>query len=148
MFILLPKENLASIEEDLNSECFDEFRAGMEEEEVVIYLPRFSLDTKYQLKDILSEMGMPLAFTGSADFSGMNGFQELSISAVIHQAYVNVNEEGTEAAAATAVIMDRVTEVPTNKVFMADHPFIFLIMEQQTGTILFMGKVVDPTIQG
>jgi len=148
MFVILPKENLDSIEDDLNSECFDEFTASMEEEDVVIYLPRFSLDTRYLLNDNLSEMGMPLAFTGSADFSGMTGFQALYISVVIHQAFVNVNEEGTEAAAATAVIMDRATAAPSNKVFMANHPFIFLIMEKQTGTVLFIGKVVDPTDQG
>lgn len=146
MLIVLPKDNLNSIKDELNYENFNALRTNMQEEEVVIYLPKFSLDTKYLLKDCLSDMGMPLAFTEAADFSGMTGLKDLYISLVIHQAYVEVNEEGTEAAAATAVVMERTTGVPTTKTFLADHPFIFLIMDKQTGNILFMGRVVDPTI--
>jgi serpin B len=89
-------------------------------------------------------MGMPTAFSDSADFSGMDGLRGLYISQVIHQAYIKVDEEGTEAAAATAVII-KITSMPLNqKTFVADHPFLFAIQERKTGNILFMGKVVNP----
>jgi serpin B len=88
-------------------------------------------------------MGMVDAF-GAADFSGMTGQRDLFISAVVHKAFVDVNEEGTEAAAATAVLMARSIPPPT-PVFRADHPFLFLIRENSTGSILFLGRVVDPS---
>ena len=91
----------------------------------------------------LAAMGMPTAFSDNADFSGMTGIRDLYISQVIHQAFVEVNEEGTEAAAATAVVMDKIAMVPN--IFKADHPFIFIIQEKETGNILFMGRVNDPT---
>jgi serpin B len=87
---------------------------------------------------------MPVAFSDNADFSGMDGTRNLSISEVIHQAFVKVDEEGTEAAAATAVVMRVKSAMPVN-VFKADHPFIFIIQERETGNILFMGRVVDPS---
>jgi serpin B len=92
-------------------------------------------------------MGMPTAFSDTADFSGMDGRKDLVISEVIHKAYVDVNEEGTEAAAATAVVMKRAM-APQNQqeipVFRADHPFIFLIRDNDSGAILFAGRVVNP----
>ena len=90
---------------------------------------------------MLAEMGMPTAFSISADFSGMNGGRGIWIDKVIHQAFVEVNEEGTEAAAATAVIM----KVAAHPVFRADHPFIFIIQQRDTGNILFLGRVIDPS---
>ncbi|MGM0568287.1 MAG: serpin family protein [Elusimicrobiota bacterium] len=109
---------------------------------------RFIFDSKYFLSQNLSEMGMPSAFTrpsqpGGADFSGISGKKDLYISSVIHQAFVDVNEEGTEAAAATGVVMsiESAVSVP---VFRAGHPFIFLIQERESGNILFMGRVVNP----
>ncbi len=98
------------------------------------------------MKDALAKMGMPTAF-GVADFSGMTGKKDLFISQVIHQAFIEVNEEGTEAVAATAVIMDFTSsspEGPKTPVFMADHPFIFIIQQKDSGNILFMGKVNNP----
>jgi serpin B len=91
-------------------------------------------------------MGMPDAFNlDKADFSGMTGSKDLFISDVLHKAFVEVNEEGTEAAAATGVIM-RVTSMPAPPpVFRADHPFVFVIQDNHTGSILFVGRVVDPT---
>ena len=111
-----------------------------------IYIPKFTFETKYFMKDVLIEMGMPTAFSMNADFSGMDGTRLLYIDFVIHQAFVEVNEEGTEAAAATAVGM-KLTAMPEPdyKIFRADHPFIFIIQERETGNILFLGKVVDPT---
>ncbi|GEM_PF-5523685 len=108
------------------------------------------------LRNILQEMGMPTAFTlgidfgGGADFSGMTGKKDLNIDEVIHKAFVEVNEEGTEAAAATAVTIMKgasasVPQLSKIKVFKADHPFIFLIQDNQTGNILFLGRVSNPT---
>ncbi len=90
-------------------------------------------------------MGMPTAFSAEADFSGIDGSKNLSINEVIHKAFVEVNEEGTEAAAATAVTIGITSVGPPLNEFRADHPFIFLIQEKETGSILFLGKVVDPT---
>lgn len=92
----------------------------------------------------LKEMGMPTAFTLEADLSGMDGSRNLFIQNVIHQAFVQVDEKGTEAAAATAVIVNLKSVMPSN-IFRADHPFIFIIQVQETGNILFMGRVNDPT---
>jgi serpin B len=92
-------------------------------------------------------MGMPEAFTGSADFSGMTGNRDFAISDVIHKAYIDVNEEGTEAAAATAVTMRALAvRVPGQPppVFRADHPFVFLIRDNPSNSILFMGRVANP----
>jgi serpin B len=92
-------------------------------------------------------MGMPDAFSGKADFSGMTGNRDLFISAVVHKAYIDVNEEGTEAAAATGVTM-KLTGIGTPPpVFRADHPFIFLIRDNQTGSILFLGRVANPVLK-
>ena len=94
-------------------------------------------------------MGMPTAFSGAADFSGMDGAQDLYISDVYHKAYIEVNEEGTEAAAATGVVMRWAAVAPGSEepvpVFRADHPFLFLIQDDDTGAILFAGQVTDPT---
>ena len=112
----------------------------------MVSLPKFTLETKYTLRQILAEMGMPTAF-GDADFSGMDGTRKLYIQEIIHQAYVEVNEEGTEAAAATAVVMWGKGAVPAESpvpVFRADHPFIFLIQDNTSGNILFMGRVENP----
>jgi serpin B len=94
------------------------------------------------LKETLSSLGMPTAFTSGADFSRMAD-DKLFISDVIHQAYIDVDEEGTEAAAATAIVM-RLTSVINERVFIANKPFIFLIRDNVSGNILFMGKYVKP----
>ena len=143
MIVLLPKEDtLDKLEQSLTVEKLNEWRGMLQKERVDVYMPKFKFETKYFMAQDLAEMGMPSAFTGEADFSGMTGKRDLYISQVIHQAFVEVNEEGTEAAAATAVIMER--GVVMSKVFRADHPFIFIIQQKDTGNILFLGKVVDP----
>ena len=144
MLILLPTENLDAIESSLTAEKLTEWKSQIKEDKLdAIYLPKFEFDTKYFMKETLSKMGMPSAF-GNADFSGMDGTKSLFIDAVIHQAFIKVDEEGTEAAAATAVIMTK-SAVMQRKIFKADHPFIFIIQEKETGNILFMGRVNDPT---
>ena len=144
MLILLPTENLDTIEPSLTAEKLVEYKNQMQETDLdTIYLPKFEFDAKYFMKDTLSNLGMPTAFIGGkADFSGMIVNKDLFITHVIHQAYVKVDEKGTEAAAATAVIMGE-TSMPRN-IFRADRPFIFIIQEKETGNILFMGRVVDP----
>jgi serpin B len=147
MLILLPKgDGLKSLEDSLDAERLAALKSGMTHEQVDVHLPKFKFETKYFMADTLKQMGMPTAFSGDADFSGMTGKKDLFISEVIHQAFVEVNEEGTEAAAATAVIMKLTAVSPESaKTFRADHPFIFLIQEKSTGNILFMGRVSDPT---
>ena len=152
MFIILPKDNnLNTVENALNKEQLDMWTNNMDSEKVEVSIPTFSFETKYSMAQDLEDMGMPTAFDEiGADFTGMWNRQRdenLYISNVIHQAFINVTESGTEAAAATAVIMS-VTEVavqtPQPKVFNADHPFIFIIQQKETGNILFMGRVVNP----
>ena len=106
MLILLPKNNLDSIETSLTAENLNGWKAQMKETKLdAVYLPKFEFDTKYFMEETLSAMGMPTAFTENADLSGMDGKRKLYIYDVIHQAYVKVDEEGTEAAAATAVVV-------------------------------------------
>lgn len=143
MTIILPdRGQLEAVEASLSLEQLNYYRSALNRQRVDVYLPRFKLDTKYIMNDDLSDLGMPSAFSSQADFSGLTGARDLYISAVIHQAFVEVNEEGTEAAAATGVVMQElaIMDLP---VFRADRPFIFLIEHLETGAILFMGRVVD-----
>ena len=146
MLVLLPKENnLSTLEESLNPGKISELKSMLKEQQVKVYIPKFKFETKYFMADTLKQMGMPLAFSSNADFSGMDNTKNLFIAAVIHQAFVDVNEEGTEAAA-TAVIDHLESESPQIiPIFRADHPFVFLIQERKTGNILFLGRVSDPT---
>ena len=149
MIILLPVkvDGLAEVEKSLTIEKLDEWTKGLRKQEVVVYLPKFKMTTDFELAEYLKKMGMLDAFGGDADFSGMTGDKSLFISNVIHKAFVAVDEEGTEAAAATAVGM-RLTSVPAPpKVFRADHPFIFIIKDIRSKSILFMGRVMNPEKQ-
>ena len=147
MVILLPKEKdgLSKLEETLTSEELSQWLARLFSREVVVSIPKFKATTQFSLASVLQSMGMTDAFSGSADFSGMDGKKDLFISAVIHKAYVDVNEEGTEAAAATGVVMKLTSLGPSETpVFRADHPFLFLIRDNKSGGILFIGRVMDP----
>jgi serpin B len=150
MLILLPKqvEGLSRLEKRLTPERLQEWTKELRRQKVIVYLPRFKLTSQFGLKETLQAMGMILPFDDrKADFSRLSPGEGLYISAVVHKAFVDVNEEGTEAAAATGVVMmplaARVSpeQPPT---FRADHPFVFLIRENQTGSILFMGRVMTP----
>lgn len=149
MLIILPKENnLNQIEPIFSKQSLIEWKDNMENKEVIVTLPKFTFGTKYFMSDDLEEMGMPTAFKyPEADFTGMSPTDELYIDEVIHQTFIEVAEYGTEAAAATAVVMRAGAMTPTEepKRFTADHPFIFIIQQRETGNILFMGRVMDPT---
>jgi serpin B len=143
MVVLLPKtiDGLAELESSLSNENLDRWLARLMEQPVRMSLPRFGIDSRFDLAETLCGMGMTDAFSGRADFSGMTGRRDLFLSMVVHQAQLEVTEEGTEAAAGTAVVLKRGGPPAT---FMADHPFVFLIRDRQTGSILFIGRVENP----
>lgn len=151
MTVFLPAENssLAAFEKKLALEGLTCWLDGMKSRPVDLALPRFKMTSARTIAEALRALGMEKALkVGEADFTGIASTRELFIGQVVHKAYVDVNEEGTEAAAATAVDMlgsaaPGVQEKPV--VFKADRPFLFLIRHEQTGTILFMGRVTDPT---
>ena len=150
MVVLLPKkvDGLADFEKDLTADKLTGWLGGLREQKVIVSLPKFKTTQRVSLAQTLSEMGMKNAFTSSADFSGMGGSPgDLALSDVIHKAFIDVNEEGTEAAAATAVVGVKsaaaVVDRPT-PVFRADHPFVFLIRDTRSDSILFLGRLVDP----
>lgn len=147
MLLLLPKnEDLESLESTLTLENLNQWKAQLKEGRVDVFIPKFTFTKEYPLNNTLQELGMNLPFSGDADFSGMDGTKNLSISAVVHKAFIEVNEEGTEAAAATGVVFGT-TSVQTIPVFHANHPFIFLIQERKTGNILFIGRVSNPLVE-
>jgi serpin B len=147
MLVLLPKEvdGLATFEQSLTAQKLVEWLPALRSQEVVVALPKFTVTAEFLLNQALSALGMPLAFSDAADFSGMSEDRGLALSAVLHKAYVDVNEEGTEAAAATGGVA-RVTSAPLTPppVFRADHPFVFLIRDTRSGGILFLGRVTQP----
>ena len=149
MVVLLPRDvdGLKNLENLLNKQTLDHWLTQARELNVAVLLPKFKLAAQFSLAKPLGEMGMTDAFTPGADFSGMDGERDLFISAVVHKAFVDVNEEGTEAAAATGVVMrmNAVRMPRPTPIFRADHPFIFLIRDLHSGSILFLGRVVDPT---
>ncbi len=147
--LLLPKavDGLPALESSLSAESLSNVLGGFSPHRVDVTLPRFKVTSEFELKPALSALGMVRAFDPTrADFSGMTGTRDFSLSAVIHKAFIDVQEAGTEAAAATAVVMMRsAMVVPTEPVvFRADHPFLFLIRDIRTGTILFLGRFVKP----
>lgn len=146
MFVLLPKktDGLADLEKGLSTNKLKQWVSEVKMRMVDVSLPKFKTTSSFRLDKALAAMGMPLAFSGNADFSGMTGNRELFISAVIHKAFVDVTERGTEAAAATAVMMARAARPQKNPVFRADHPFLFLIRDNRTGTVLFLGRLMNP----
>jgi serpin B len=147
MVILLPQAgNFEAFEASLDSQQVDGIIKSLEHRQVTLTMPKFEFESEFGLKETLSAMGMPIAFSGSADFSGMTGNRDLCITDVVHKAFVSVDEAGTEAAAATAVVME-LTAVPMEPIEVTiDHPFIFLIRDIETGAILFVGRVVNPSV--
>jgi serpin B len=147
MVVLLPKkvDGLAEFEKGVTPETLAAWLGQLRPTEVNVTLPKFKVTAEFALNDALSALGMPSAFKESvADFSGITTADALFIAAVVHKAFVDVNEEGTEAAAATAVIVVEPTAVRVIPEFRADHPFLFLIRDTRSDTILFMGRLAEP----
>jgi serpin B len=149
MVVVLPraKDGLDAIEAALCRQPSLDLDQGLATARVAVQLPRFSFTRALDLTGLLAAMGMPDAFDGAkADFSGMTGQEKLFVGAVLHKAFVAVDEKGTEAAAATALMM-KGRRLPSGEPisFVADHPFLFLIRHRTTGAILFLGRVTDPT---
>ncbi len=153
MVILLPwqVDGLGQLEQQLSPAFLSNVLAQMTEQYVEIFLPRFALESSLELTNTLAAMGMPDAFTPRvADFSGIDGTKDLFISHVFHKAWGQVNEAGTEAAAATVVVGGGaqgggggLDDRPP--VFRADHPFLFFIRDTPSGSLLFMGRLTDPS---
>lgn len=145
MVVVVPDPGmLSSFEKGLDGAGLQRVVRGLAPAHVVLSMPKFQFRSKAQLKDALGELGMPIAFTAQADFSGMTKQERLTIADVLHEAFIAVDEDGTEAAAATAVVM-RGTAAPLNPVELkVDRPFLFLIRDNATGATLFMGRVLDP----
>jgi serpin B len=145
--ILLPKtgSGIASLEKSLTSENLTAWLAHLSPRNVQVSLPKFRAESDFSLSQVLSTMGMPIAFTGKADFSGVSS-QGLAVSDVFHKAFVEVAEKGTEAAAATGISVKALAmhtpEPPV--VFRADHPFLFLIRDSRSEVVLFIGRLTNP----
>jgi serpin B len=148
MLVLLPvaRDGLPALEARLDNALLDSWLAGMATREQIVELPKFEMTKSFSLNGTLADMGMPSVFDPSAaDLSGIDGARDLFVQTAVHKAFVKVNEEGTEAAAATGISVG-VTSMPSS--FTADHPFLFLIRDNVTGSILFLGRVTDPTVTG
>lgn len=152
MIVVLPKQHtdLEKIETSLNQKVIDEVLKARPTL-VELALPKFKITEPLGLSSFLKQMGINQAFDVSADFSKMSTEGDLFISDVVHKAFIEIDESGTEAAAATAVVMSlestSVTPAPIPKQFIADHPFVFFIVDNETEAILFMGRIMDPTKQ-
>ncbi len=149
MTIVLPKKaaDLAEVEKTLASHVLATWLKDAKRRKVELSLPKFKFESSYDMVPPLKKLGMVDAFVpGKADFSGIDGTNDLYVTAVIHKTFVAVDEKGTEAAAATAVVIGRHgAPMPEETVeFKADHPFVFVIRHEPTGTILFVGRVMDP----
>ena len=147
MFLLIPDQGkFGQVEQNLTPEQWDAAIQGLNYVQVNLAMPKFSFTSELALSDPLSRAGMPIAFQPDrADFSGMDGTKTLFISDVLHKAFINLDESGTEAAAATAVVIGK-TSMPAEPINInVDRPFLFAIQDKPTGEILFLGRVVDPS---
>ena len=146
MVIVVPEEGqFEAFEESLDAARVEAVIEQLDQRQVALTMPTFEFDARFSLKEALAALGMPQAFSEAADFSGMTGEKDLFISDVFHKAFVSVDEAGTEAAAATAVVMRLTSASPDPVEINVDHPFLFLIRDVETGAILFVGRVVDPS---
>jgi len=146
MLVILPKDKngIFGITKETGPDWYNMINTSLVKKKVKLWLPKFKTTSEFELSEVLQQMGMKEAFSDNADFSGMTGKKDLKISKVIHKAFVEVNESGTEAAAASAVVM-RVKSMPANQPeFRADHPFLFIIKENTQNRILFIGNIFNP----
>jgi serpin B len=149
MIVFLPKkEEFTAFENSFSQEIFEIWRNKLKKQEVVVHFPSFKFSAGYELSPILKKLGMNSAFSETkADFSGISGGKDLFISSILHKSFIEVNQEGTEAAAATAVVMQTKSAISMEDlppVFNANHPFIFVIQEKTTQNILFVGRIMNP----
>lgn len=144
--ILLPKTDggLADLERSLTPEKMAAWFGALHEQKVEVAVPKFRAESEFSLGRMLSGMGMRTAFTGSADFSGMDDRRDLMLSDLRHKAFVEVSEEGTEAAAATGAMVQMIAMPAPPVQFRADHPFVFVIRDTRSGLILFEGRLAKP----
>src|SRR5262249_25448564 len=150
LVVVLPRkiDGLAEIEARLKADDLMGWLSSMgrSQQEVEVWLPRFGMDSGFRLKANLAALGLKDAFDpNKANLEGMNGKRELFISEGFHKAFVDVNDEGTEAAAATGLTVQVASVPPPKPVFRADHPFFFLIRDNSTGMALFLGRLRNPT---
>lgn len=144
MLIVLPKEksSISELIENIDFQKLGDYKFGLQEKKINVFLPKFKFTSEFELSRELKQMGLTDPFNNSADFSGMAP-KGLFISNIIHKAFIEVNEKGSEAAAITAVVITR-SALPKIIEFNANRPFLFFIMDKQTETILFMGSVINP----
>ena len=145
MLVIVP-DDLAAFEPAFDEAALDAIVSGLGSREVILGMPKFGTESQLELNDVLAAMGMPTAFDEvAADFSGITTEERLFIGAVVHQANIDVDEKGTEAAAATAVVM-QATAAPHDTVTLTvDRPFLFALRDTDTGAVLFLGRVADPS---
>jgi serpin B len=145
MIVLLPHktDGLPALEKKLNADLVNAVMGRlMPTSRLEVTLPKFKTTSEFSLKEALQALGMKQAFNNGADLSGLTGSPDLKIADVVHKAFVDVNEEGTEAAAVTGVVVELKSAPPA---FNADHPFVFLIRDNRNGSVLFLGRIVDPS---
>jgi serpin B len=146
MLAFLPRKGgLAAFEKTLTPGNLAKWQAKLSDHQVDVKLPKFEVMSEFRLDDALKALGMKRAFDGRADFSGMTSQERLFLGAVVHKAFLDVNEQGTEAAAATAAVVKARSVGPSDvRFFRADHPFVFLIRDTRSGCVLFLGRLADP----
>jgi len=147
MLLILPnsKTGLKELQKNLNVDFYNDLETKLASAKAKLYLPKFNTSSAFELSEVLKKMGMPEAFTDNADFSGMTGRKDLKISKVIHKTFINVDEAGTEAAAATAVVVSMKSVLLNMVEFKFDHPFMFIIKENTYNSVLFAGNIYNPT---
>jgi serpin B len=143
MDIIMPDVgNFTKFESGMTADSISDIIGNLQNGSLSLTMPKFNFDSSFSLNDALSALGMPISFSDQADFSGMTGNKDLTIADVVHKAFVAVDEQGTEAAAATGVVMSA-TAMMQNSLTI-NQPFIFVIRDMQTGSILFVGRVMNP----
>ena len=127
-------------EESFSEANFNDMVKSIEPQKTLVFIPKFTVESGFSMKKVLGKMGLTVPFSDDADFSGISGNKDLKVSDAYHKAYIEVSEEGTTAAAATAVVV-AMKSMPNFNVFDANRPFMFILRHKATNTILFIGRV-------
>jgi serine protease inhibitor len=147
MYIFLPKETfgLSNFENRIDVQNLQSWISGMAKTKLVISMPRFKVVSAFSLEEIFARLGMVAPFSDNADFSKIDGYQDLKLSKIVQKSYIVVNEKGTEASATTGIsVVSKAIDTERPEIFLADHPFMFFILDKTSGGILFMGKITLP----